>query len=103
VCTGTGEITLRCTRRGAHVTGIGLTETMLASAVCKSRALVHFVGARHHDGTFDVAILSFALQNMPFAARVETLREAVRVRREPWRTILSTRRRSSDVTDPHEQ
>jgi hypothetical protein len=56
VCTGTGKIALRCTRHGAHVTAIGLTETVLARVVCKSRALVHFAGARHHDGTFDGAV-----------------------------------------------
>jgi len=107
VCTGTGEMALRCARRGADVTGVDVTESMLARAVRKTRGLkvtFHLMDARRlefGDGTFDTAVLSFALHDMPLDARVAAVREAARVAREsvvildydfpsrePWRAIV---------------
>jgi ubiquinone/menaquinone biosynthesis C-methylase UbiE len=103
ICTGTGEISIRCARRGAEVTAIDMTPSMMARARAKAGPLPirwFLMDARHlafADGAFDVAILSFALHDMPRRVRVEVLREAVRVareavvvldyellRREPW-------------------
>jgi ubiquinone/menaquinone biosynthesis C-methylase UbiE len=107
ICTGTGEMALRCADAGAEVTAIDLTAPMLARAVRKAgrRAIRFcFMDARELafvDGAFDVAVISFALHDMPRDARVRTLREAARVaregvvvldyafpRREPWRTLV---------------
>lgn len=88
VATGTGEIALRCARRGAEVTGVDVTPAMLARAAAKAKRLpVRFelMDARHlgfPDASFDVAVLSFALHDMPRRVRVEVLAEAARVARE---------------------
>lgn len=107
LCTGTGEIALRCARRGAQVTAGDMTLSMLLRAVGKSRRLpIRFAGldARHlpfPDAAFDAVLLSFALHDMPGRVRIETLREAARVardvlvvldydvpRRDPWRSLV---------------
>jgi len=110
VCTGTGEIALRCARRGARVTAVDMTPSMLLRAVGKARRLRHppirFAGldARalpFRDAAFDAVLLSFALHDMPRRVRGEVLREAARVardrlvildydvpRREPWRRLI---------------
>ncbi|MFL6192771.1 MAG: class I SAM-dependent methyltransferase [Thermoanaerobaculia bacterium] len=107
LCTGTGEIALRCARRGARVTAVDLTPSMFLRARRKARRLpVRFTGmdARHlafPDGSFDAVLLSFALHDMPRRVRVEVLREAARVAREkvvildydpplrqPWRRLV---------------
>ena len=104
LCTGTGEIARRCAARGAEVTAVDLTSSMLDRARRKSRRLpilYALMDARHlafPDGSFDVAVLSFALHDMPRHVRREVLAEAARVaregvvvldyevpRREPWR------------------
>lgn len=88
ICTGTGEIALRCARRGADVTAIDMTPSMMRRARGKARRLpIRFalMDARHlafDDASFDVAVLSFALHDMPRRVRVEVLREAARVARE---------------------
>ncbi len=88
VCTGTGEIAIRCARRGADVTAIDMTPSMMDRARAKARDLpVRFarMDARRlafADRSFDVALLSFALHDMPRKVRVEVLREASRVARE---------------------
>ena len=88
LCTGTGEIALRCARRGARVTAVDLTPAMLARARRKARGLpVRFaeMDARRlafADGSFDAVLLSFALHDMPRRARTQALREAARVARE---------------------
>lgn len=88
LCTGTGEIALRCARRGASVTAVDLTPAMFNRAERKARGLpARFVGmdARRlafEDKSFDTALLSFALHDMPRRVRVEVLREAARVARD---------------------
>jgi len=88
LCTGTGEIALRCGRRGARVTAVDLTPAMLIRAGRKTRGLpVRCAGmdARRlafPDGSFDAVLLSFALHDMPRKVRTEVLREAARVARE---------------------
>jgi ubiquinone/menaquinone biosynthesis C-methylase UbiE len=88
LCTGTGEIALRCGRRGARVTAVDLTPAMLVRAERKTRGLpVRCAGmdARRlafPDGTFDAVLLSFALHDMPRKVRTQVLREAARVARE---------------------
>jgi ubiquinone/menaquinone biosynthesis C-methylase UbiE len=88
LCTGTGEIALRCARRGARVTAVDLTPSMLTRAVSKMRRLpVRFAGmdARRlafPDRSFDAVLLSFALHDMPRRVRGQVLSEASRVARE---------------------
>ena len=88
LCTGTGEIALRCGRRGARVTAVDLTPSMFTRAERKTRGLpVRFAGmdARQlafPDGSFDAVLLSFALHDMPRKVRTQVLREAARVARE---------------------
>jgi ubiquinone/menaquinone biosynthesis C-methylase UbiE len=107
LCTGTGEIALRCARRGARVTAVDLTPSMFTRAERKARRLpVRFAGmdARQlafPDRSFDAVLLSFALHDMPRKVRTQVLREAARVarerlvvldydvpRREPWRRAV---------------
>ncbi len=88
LCTGTGEIALRCARQGAEVTGIDVTPAMLARARRKKgdlRVRFQLMDARRlafPDASFDRAVLSFALHDMPRRVRLEVLREAARVARE---------------------
>ncbi|MBP7149618.1 MAG: class I SAM-dependent methyltransferase [Acidobacteria bacterium] len=88
VCTGTGEIAIRCARRGAEVTAIDLTPSMMARAREKAQELpivFTLMDARQlefPDDAFDVALLSFALHDMPRNVRSQVLREAARVTRE---------------------
>lgn len=87
VCTGTGEVSLRCAARGAQVTGIDITPAMLDKARTKAarRGLalsLETMDARHlafGDAAFDVVSISFALHDMPREVRVQVLREAARV------------------------
>lgn len=107
LCTGTGEIALRCGRRGARVTAVDLTPSMFTRAGRKTRGLpVRFAGmdARQlafPDESFDAVVLSFALHDMPRKVRTLVLREAARVARdtlvvldydipsrEPWRRAV---------------
>lgn len=107
LCTGTGEIAIRCARRGARVTAVDLTPSMFTRAERKARGLpARFAGmdARRlafEDGSFDAVLLSFALHDMPRRVRGEVLREAARVAREavvvldydvprrgPWRRLV---------------
>lgn len=92
ICTGTGEIALRCARRGADVTGIDITPDMLAKARLKAhrspttRDIVFDIADARSlpfpDCSFDVAVLGFALHDMPRKVRVQVLQEAVRVARD---------------------
>lgn len=107
LCAGTGEIALRCGRRGARVTAVDLTPSMLLRAVGKGRGLrLRFAAADARRlpfpaAAFDAVILSFALHDMPRRVRLEVLREAARVgrevlvvldyeipRRSPWRPLV---------------
>ena len=88
VCTGTGEVARRCARLGMDVIAVDFTAAMLARAVVKARGLpVRFalMDARHLGfaaRSFDVAIVSLALHDMPRRVRPLVLREAARVSRE---------------------
>jgi len=88
VCTGTGEVALRCARRGARVTGIDLTPEMLLRAASKSvdgrfaAALMDARALGFADSTFDAVSISFALHDMPRPVRLKVLAEAARVARE---------------------
>ena len=88
ICTGTGEIARRCARRGARVTGVDVSEPMLAHARRKTSTLsIRFERMdarrlRFDDCAFDVAVLSFALHDMPRRVRLEVLGEARRVARD---------------------
>lgn len=88
LCTGTGEIAVRCAGLGASVTAVDVTPSMLARARRKGSALgVRFAEMdvrrlAFADASFDVAVLSFALHDMPAAARRSALVEAVRIARE---------------------
>lgn len=108
LCTGTGEIALRCARAGAAVTAVDVTACMLAAARRKDRRgrvrwqLADARTLAFPDASFDVVILSLALHDMPFRARRAALREASRVSRgtvvvldyempgrRPWRGLVS--------------
>lgn len=88
LCTGTGEIAGRAARAGAAVTAIDLTPGMLERA----RRKVGHLGVRldladaralpFASASFDTAVLSFALHDMPRPVRLQVLKEAVRVARE---------------------
>lgn len=92
VCTGTGEIALRCARRGAEVTGVDITPEMLAKGMSKAARSEKTRGVRFEvmdarsldfpDKSFDVAVISFALHDMPRKVRLQVLREAKRVVRD---------------------
>lgn len=88
ICTGTGEMALRLARRGANVTGIDITEAMLERARRKTRGTsirLQRMDARKlefADGSFDGALLSFALHDMPRKVRKQVLFEALRVARD---------------------
>ncbi len=85
ICTGTGEMAHRLARRGARVTGVDVTPDMLAGARSKSPGLgvsLAVMDARRlgfPDRSFDTAMLSLALHDMPRAVAIGTLREAARV------------------------
>ncbi|MEZ5330973.1 MAG: methyltransferase domain-containing protein [Thermoanaerobaculia bacterium] len=108
LCTGTGEIALRCVRAGADVTGADVTPAMLAAARRKDRAgavrwrLADGRALPWPDASFDVVSVSLALHDMPFRVRAEVLAEAARVAREkvvvldyemplrrPWRGLVT--------------
>ena len=87
VCTGTGEIARRAARAGADVVGIDLTPEMLERARAKGTALgVRFELADARalpfpTNSFDAALLSFALHDMPRPVRLRVLAECARVAR----------------------
>lgn len=88
ICTGTGEVALRCAKKGAEVTAVDITIEMLEKARAKAKALpisFQLMDARalaFADASFDAAVISFALHDMPRRVRLEVLREAVRVSRK---------------------
>ena len=76
ICTGTGEMALRCAKAGARVTAIDITEPMLTKARKKTRDLpidFRLMDAQRlefDDASFDVALLSLALHDMPRRVRL---------------------------------
>ena len=91
ICAGTGEISLRCAHRGATVHAVDITPDMIGRA--RGKAARAELGPRLHfeladaralpfgDAAVDVAVLSFALHDMPRPVAVDVLREARRVAR----------------------
>lgn len=88
ICAGTGEMSVRCARAGSPVVAVDITPEMLGKAQRKSGDLpIRFalMDARqlgYPDDTFDLAVISLALHDMPRKVRVQVLREAARVARE---------------------
>ena len=85
VATGTGRQAFAFAKRGYDVTGVDLTESMLAVARKNNKnGLVKFEAAdathlRFAENCFDVSCISFALHDMPLAIRERVLKEMVRV------------------------
>lgn len=85
VATGTGQQAYAFAKRGFDVTGIDITESMLAIARKNNPhgmvklELGDATKMRFKDGVFNVACISFALHDMPPAIREIVLREMVRV------------------------
>jgi demethylmenaquinone methyltransferase/2-methoxy-6-polyprenyl-1,4-benzoquinol methylase len=85
VATGTGQQAFAFAKHGYYVTGVDLTESMLAVARKNNKnGLVKFeIGDATHlrfeDNSFDVACISFALHDMPLTIREKVLKEMVRV------------------------
>ncbi len=85
VATGTGQQAFAFAKRGYDVTGIDMTESMLAIAQKNNRhSMVKLeIGdatkMRFLDESFNVSCISFALHDMPPAIREKVLREMVRV------------------------
>ncbi len=85
VATGTGQQAFAFAKRGYDVTGIDLTESMLAIArknnphgiVKLELGDATVMGFK--DASFNVSCISFALHDMPLAIRGNILREMVRV------------------------
>lgn len=88
LCTGTGELALRAAELGADVTAIDLTPAMLERARRKGRRWpirwleMDARALAFPDRSFDVAVFSFALHDMPRQARTAALAEASRVARD---------------------
>jgi ubiquinone/menaquinone biosynthesis C-methylase UbiE len=92
VCSGTGEIALRCARRGATVHAVDVTPDMIRRARSKAlarpdlapRLRFELADARVlplRDDAIDVAVLSFALHDMPRPVALAVIGEARRVAR----------------------
>lgn len=85
VATGTGQQAFSFAKQRYDVTGVDLTESMLAIARKHNKnGFVKFeVGDATHlrfeDNTFDISCISFALHDMPLNIREKVLREMVRV------------------------
>jgi demethylmenaquinone methyltransferase/2-methoxy-6-polyprenyl-1,4-benzoquinol methylase len=85
VATGTGQQAFAFSKAGHDVTGVDLTESMLAVARRHNKNdFVKFeVGDATHlwfeENTFDISCISFALHDMPLNIREKVLREIVRV------------------------
>jgi ubiquinone/menaquinone biosynthesis C-methylase UbiE len=93
ICTGTGEIALRCARQGAAVHAVDVTPDMIGRARSKTLARPGLVPRLRYeladarelpfgDAAVDVAVLSFALHDMPRPVALAVLREARRVARD---------------------
>ena len=87
ICVGTGQLASRLAARGAVITGIDISEHMLAKAAVRTeqfgdRVKLVRMDARKLDfetGSFGTAICCFCLHDMPRKVRLEVLSEAKRV------------------------
>ncbi|MBW2712298.1 MAG: class I SAM-dependent methyltransferase [Deltaproteobacteria bacterium] len=90
VCTGTGEMALRCASAGAEVTGVDVTREMLQQAKSKARrrrmdinfSLMDARQLAFANNRFDVTVLALALHDMPRKVRLQVVQEAARVARD---------------------
>jgi len=85
VATGTGQQAFAFAKSGHDVTGVDLTESMLAIARRhnKNGSVKFEIGdatqLRFEENTFNISSVSFALHDMPVNIRKKVLREMVRV------------------------
>ncbi len=85
VATGTGTQAYAFARRGCKVTGVDISEAMLAVARRTRRhpnvqfALADATHLPYESGRFDICSISFALHDMPLFIRRRVLEEMVRV------------------------
>ncbi|MCB0322814.1 MAG: class I SAM-dependent methyltransferase [Bdellovibrionales bacterium] len=105
ICTGTGQIAKRLAQRGTSVVGVDISEAMLAHAVQRGShglfevARMDVRQLAFPNRSFEYAIISLALHDMPRKVRLAVLAEAARVSRKvlvldyelpltnPWRAI----------------
>jgi ubiquinone/menaquinone biosynthesis C-methylase UbiE len=85
VATGTGQQAFAFARYGCDVTGIDLSEAMLAIARRKNKypnvklQSADATALPFEDKSFDASVVSLALHDMPLAIRGKALREMARV------------------------
>jgi len=97
VATGTGEQALAFCRDGHEVTGIDLSEAMLAVADRKRKkkglgnvtfGVAEATSLPFADESFDLSCISFALHDMPPAVQSKALEEMVRVTRAKGKILV---------------
>ena len=97
VATGTGEQALAFCRDGHEVTGIDLSEAMLAVADRKRKkkglgnvtfGVADATSLPFADESFDLSCISFALHDMPPAVQSKALKEMVRVTRSKGKILV---------------
>lgn len=108
VACGTGTLSFALERAGAHVTGVDMSPHMLKVANKKlqrhkRRREVHITfmqtdarRLRQADTSFDGAVVSFALHDMPHDVQVAVLREMKRVVRPGGHIVVADYRRPSN-------
>ena len=95
ICTGTGEVALELSRRGANVSGIDISPEMLAIARRKDgEGKIEFIevdstSLPFRNGVFDLAVISFGLHEMPREAIISTIAEAKRVLKKDGRIVIA--------------
>jgi demethylmenaquinone methyltransferase/2-methoxy-6-polyprenyl-1,4-benzoquinol methylase len=91
VATGTGDLALELSRRGAEVTGLDFSPAMLEIARAKAPGLAFEEGdalaLRYPDGAFDAVTVGFGARN--FADLDLGLREMARVAKPGGRVVIS--------------
>jgi demethylmenaquinone methyltransferase/2-methoxy-6-polyprenyl-1,4-benzoquinol methylase len=97
VATGTGDLALELSRRGAEVTGMDFAPAMLAIAREKAPGLTFEEGdalaLRYPDASFDAATVGFGARN--FADLDRGLTEMARVTKRGGRVVVL------EITTPH--
>jgi len=109
VACGTGTLALQLEATGAEVTGVDMSPHMLRQAEKKLKRLkakrnVNLEFIQHDarylpfaDGTFDAAMISFALHDMPHDIQVGVLGEMSRVVRPSGRIVVADYRRPTSM------
>ena len=93
IATGTGAQGFEFTNLGHSVIGIDIDDKMLRQAQMKAGNDLVFI---HGDATsiplssnlFDIAVISFAMHDVPFVVGVKILKEAYRVLRDSGRLYI---------------